>query len=165
MSAHEELEFEPSMRQGELQSAVLVADEPGIYPAEVQSPLLRQWWVAFGASAVFVVSGHLLIKAGLNGITPSAANASVIARLINVLLQPEVAVGLMIYMMGTVCWMRAVSQKEISFLYPLSSLNYVLVAAASSLFFHEVIGVRRAGGVLLVVLGMILMNRQSGAKR
>ena len=47
-------------------------------------------------------------------------------------LQSQVFTGLLIYLAGTVCWMRAVSQKEISFLYPLSSVNYVLVVAIST---------------------------------
>lgn len=136
-------------------------------PAHVKSAtapvagLLSQWWMAFAGSAVFVVSGHLLIKAGLNSGVAAPADAGFAMRALHAVLNPEVLGGLIIYFAGTICWMRAVSQKEISFLYPLSSVNYVLVAAASSLLFHEAISVKRAGGVLLVVLGMILMNRPS----
>jgi uncharacterized membrane protein len=126
--------------------------------------LLGKWWVAFIASAIFVVSGHLLIKAGLNALTAVPPGTGVVGRVLHLLLQPAVAGGLMVYVSGTVCWMRAVSQKEISFLYPLSSLNYVLVAAASAVLFHEVISPRRAAGVLLVVTGMVLMNRRSGER-
>jgi drug/metabolite transporter (DMT)-like permease len=57
--------------------------------------------------------------------------------------------------------MTAVAQKEISFLYPLTSVNYVIVAGTSVVFFHEVISTRRAFGVLVIVLGMLLMNRKS----
>ena len=123
--------------------------------------LLSHWWMAFAGSAVFVVTGHLLIKAGLNSAVAAPAGAGFLARALQAALNPEVLGGLIIYFAGTICWMRAVSQKEISFLYPLSSVNYVLVAAASSLLFHEAISAKRAGGVLLVVLGMILMNRPS----
>ena len=35
------------------------------------------------------------------------------------------------------------------------------VAGTSILFFHEVISFRRAAGVIVIVLGMFLMNRQS----
>ena len=153
------------MMQIESESSVLVAETRGKGdPTAVGSSLLMKWWVAFSASAVFVVSGHLLIKAGLNKIVVVQGATTLVHRLLNVVLQPEVLAGLLIYSLGTVCWMRAVSQKEISFLYPLSSVNYVLVAAASSILFREVISAKRAAGVVLVVVGMIMMNRRSGAK-
>src|SRR4051794_1781619 len=110
------LEFEQTMMQGESETAVLVATPTAACEVDRQpSKLLTKWWVAFGASAVFVVGGHLLIKAGLNSVTASPATASIIARLLHVVLQPEVVIGLLVYSMGTVCWMRAVSEKEISF--------------------------------------------------
>lgn len=123
--------------------------------------LASQWWMAFAASAVFVVSGHLLIKAGLNSLAHTAGDPLAL-RLLHTILQPGVFGGLFIYALGTVCWMRTVSQKEISFVYPLSSVNYVLVVMASIAFFQEVISLRRAIGVVTIVLGMILMTRQSG---
>ena len=133
--------------------------------ASVLPRILSQWWVAFAASSVFVVSGHSLIKAGLNSLAPLPASAEFVARVLHVVLHPMVVAGLLIYLMGTVCWMRAVSQKEISFLYPLSSVNFVLIAAASMVFLQEDISARRMVGVLFVVFGMILMNTRSDRGR
>jgi drug/metabolite transporter (DMT)-like permease len=126
--------------------------------------ILQQWWVAFAASSVSVVSGHLLIKAGLNALVPLPAGTALTSLVLHVLLQPQLLAGLVIYLVGTIFWMRAVSQKEISFLYPLSSVNYVLVAAISVAIFHEVMSARRTAGVLVIVFGMILMTRQSSRK-
>jgi uncharacterized membrane protein len=61
--------------------------------------------------------------------------------------------------------MRAVSLKEISFLYPLSSLNFVLIAAASTVLLQETISGQRIAGILLIVLGMVLMNTRAGERR
>jgi multidrug transporter EmrE-like cation transporter len=124
--------------------------------------LLSRWWIAFAASSIAVVSGHLLIKAGLNALLPSPAGTDLFRRVLHEVLQPQVSTGLLIYIAGTICWMRAVSQKEISFLYPLSSVNYVLVVAISTTLFHEAISARRAAGVIVIVIGMILMIRQPG---
>lgn len=122
--------------------------------------LALQWPVAFSASSIFVVCGHSLIKAGLNAAAAhSAASMGLAARIGAVLSQPLVIGGLLIYFLGTICWMTAVAQKEISFLYPLTSVNYIMVAGTSILFFHEVISLRRAIGVFVIVLGMFLMNR------
>ena len=134
--------------------------EPAALPG-----IFSHWWVAFAASSFFVVCGHLLIKAGLNGLTPLQANAGIATRVLHSVLQFKVLAGLSIYMMGTVCWMRAVSQKEISFLYPLSSINFVLIAAASMMFLQETISMQRIAGILFIVLGIILMNTLSGERR
>src|SRR5438270_11609918 len=114
---------------------------------------IRQWWVAFAASTILVVCGHLLIKAGLNAASLHIASTSLAARILHLVLQPQVIEGLLIYLLGTVCWMTAVAQREISFLYPLTSVNYVLVVATSALFFHEAVSVRRAAGVAVIVIG------------
>lgn len=123
--------------------------------------LVRQWTVPFAASSIFVVCGHSLIKAGLNAVASNVANMGLAARIASVLTQPFVIEGLLIYFLGTICWMVAVAQKEISFLYPLTSINYVMVTGTSVVFFHEVISIRRALGVIVIVLGMFLMNRKS----
>lgn len=127
----------------------------------VAGDILRRWWVAFAISSVCVVSGHLMIKAGLNHLIPPPAGTGFLTKLAHQFLQPQVFAGLLVYVTGTVCWMRAVSQKEISFLYPMTSLNYVLVTGATVVLFHEVMSVQRTVGVIVIVIGMLLMNRQS----
>jgi drug/metabolite transporter (DMT)-like permease len=106
-----------------------------------------------------VVSGHLLIKMGLSHLAAFPSPLPVWMRVFHCVTQPEVAAGLLVYSLGSLCWMIAVAQQEISFLYPLSSVNYVLVVLASSTFFGEAVSLRRMAGVALIVLGMVLMNR------
>lgn len=149
-------------RDGDATAAVL---QPALRPSRSSADrdggyirLLSRWWVAFTASAAFVVSGHLLIKAGLNAAARQPVGSGLFA-LIHTLMQPEVLAGLIVYLFGSLCWIVAVAQQEISFLYPLSSLNYVLVVVASSVLFQETVSARRGSGVVLIVVGMILMNR------
>jgi uncharacterized membrane protein len=124
--------------------------------------IIARWWVAFTASSLFVVSGHLLIKAGLNTAAVTVAPVAGIARIAHMAFQVEVVAGLLIYFLGSVCWMIAVAQREISFLYPLSSINYVLVVMISYVLFSEAISWQRVSGVAVIVLGMVLMNRRAG---
>lgn len=122
---------------------------------------LHRWWIPFSASSLFVVSGHLLIKSGLNTGTASSLVAPLWSRIFHCVIQTEVAIGLAVYFLGSLCWMLAVAQQEISYLYPLSSINYVLVVIASSVFFDERVSSRRMFGVAFIVLGMVLMNRRN----
>ena len=136
-----------------------------VQPAEKSMfrAIIGRWWVAFTASSLFVVSGHLLIKAGLNAAAATVSQAAGVARIVHSVLQVEVIAGLLIYFLGSVCWMIAVAQREISFLYPLSSINYVLVVMISYALFSETISWQRASGVAVIVLGMVLMNRRAGS--
>jgi len=140
--------------------ATPVRVETSITPNAV-SALFRRWWIPFAASSLFVVSGHLLIKSGLSAAAQGVPSLSIWMRVFHCVVQVEVATGLLIYVVGSLCWMMAVAQQEISFLYPLSSVNYVLVVFASSMFFGETVSGRRLSGVMLIVLGMVLMNRKA----
>lgn len=122
--------------------------------------VLGSWWVAFAASSVFVVGGHLLIKSGLASLVPTT-DVGLVSRVLQTLGHLPVIAGLFVYLVGTVCWMRAVSMKEISFLYPISSINYVLVVIGSLWLFQETLSTRRLLGIGLIVAGMILMNRRT----
>jgi drug/metabolite transporter (DMT)-like permease len=138
----------------------MLIEAPEQWERPARRGLLHHWWVPFSASSLFVVSGHLLIKAGLSSAALSAASGPAWERVLHCLLQPAVSGGLLVYLLGSLCWMVAVAQQEISFLYPLSSMNYVFVVLASSVFFHESPSLRRLGGVALIILGMVLMNRK-----
>jgi drug/metabolite transporter (DMT)-like permease len=147
-----------------LPSELTVIDSPVDVPHQPAAisrvrGLVTQWWIAFMASSIFVVSGHLLIKAGLNAAAYHVSGASGPTTMLHTVLQPAVVIGLATYGFGSVCWIIAVAQQEISFLYPLSSINYVLVVVASSMLFGEAISFRRGAGVSMIVLGMVLINR------
>src|SRR3974390_1097416 len=101
------------------QSGSFLVELATVKPGETN--VLTQWWVAFAASTVCVLCGHLMIKAGLIASTHVASAPGVWQRVVQILAQPQVILGLLIYILGTVCWMAAVAKKEISLLYPLTS--------------------------------------------
>jgi len=122
-----------------------------------ESTLTCRWEIAFVGAALLVVCGHLLIKAGLNTIPLISGGLS--NKLLAIITQPTVLLGLGIYGFGTLCWMSAVAQTELSLLYPLTSLNYVLIAFLSYLVFGEKISLIRGSGIALIALGMVLLTR------
>jgi drug/metabolite transporter (DMT)-like permease len=115
-------------------------------------------WAVFGA-ILFAVAGHLLIKFGLNAVAKTAVmNENLVHRLLRYVLQPAVFFGLGIYAVGTLLWVLAVSKREISYLFPLSAMNYVLVAIGGMVLFGEAIPAGRWAGILVVVSGVVLMQ-------
>lgn len=121
-----------------------------------QQALSWQW--AALAAVLFASAGHLLIKFGLVSAAPSAAGMDTVARIMHYLLQPAVAGGLAIYGLGTMFWISAVSRRDISFLYPITALNYALVCVGGKFFFGEFISAGRWLGIGVVVLGVALLQ-------
>lgn len=115
-------------------------------------------WAVFG-SILLAVVGHLLIKFGLNAVSKTAVfHLGLIHRVLVYVLQPAVFFGLATYALGTLLWVLAVSKREISYLFPLSAMNYVLVAIGGMVLFGEAIPVGRWLGILVVVAGVVLMQ-------
>jgi drug/metabolite transporter (DMT)-like permease len=113
-------------------------------------------WTAIGA-IVLGSAGHLFIKLGLT-LGAHTGSAGLLNRAGNYLLQPWVIAGLAVYACGTALWIYAVSQRQISLLYPLTALTYVLVAVGGKLFFAEFISAGRWLGIGVVVVGVAMLQ-------
>ena len=127
------------------------------------SRLTFRWEIAFVGAALLVVCGHLLIKGGLNALSAST-HLSLSSKLLQIVQQPQVLLGLGIYGLGTLCWMAAVAQTELSLLYPLTSLNYILIAFLSYAIFDEKISIKRGSGIALIALGMVMITKSHRKK-
>ena len=67
--------------------------------------------------------------------------------------------GLMFYGFALIFWLGAMSTLEISFMYPMLSLGYVIVAVLAFIFLGENISLARWAGIALIVVGSILIAR------
>lgn len=69
--------------------------------------------------------------------------------------------GLICYGVSLLCWMRALAQYELSFAYPLLSMNYVLVyiGAATWPRLNETVSMTRTAGIVLIFLGVLIVSR------
>jgi drug/metabolite transporter (DMT)-like permease len=111
----------------------------------------------FGA-VILAAIGHLMIKAGLTAVAATTSQADIFHRLLVYFSQPYVVLGLMIYGIGTAMWIFAVSKHDISYVFPISALNYVLVTLGGKFLFGELIPAKRWAGVAVVIVGVALMQ-------
>ena len=126
------------------------------------SSIALPWQLAALGAILLASTGHLVIKLGLIAAGHEASPAGGRARIIETLFQPAVIGGLAIYGIGTLLWISAVARKNISFLYPLTALNYVIVSVGGKLWFGETISPARWTGIAIVVLGVALLQVSSG---
>lgn len=104
--------------------------------------------------------GQLLFKLGMNQIGVFNFSLSNITGLIlKVLMSPALIAGLMLYFLSTGVWFLVLSRAEISYVYPLISLSYIVTAAGGYLFLHEHVSPTRLLGTLIIIVGVVLVCR------
>src|SRR3989338_4738634 len=82
---------------------------------------------------------QVILKKGMNqqGIVDVKFTREAIFRMIKMYLNSIIIIGTLIYGFSIVLWTVVLSKIELSYAYPLASLNYPLVAFISTLVFKE----------------------------
>lgn len=70
-----------------------------------------------------------------------------------------IILGIMLYAMSVFLWLGAMSSLDVSFMYPLLSLGYIITAVLAFIFIGENITLLRWTGIALVVAGCFLITR------
>ena len=118
-----------------------------------------------GTLALILVSvtlsacAQVLFKFGVAPVPGSVGNPSLIGAVIGTLFRPGILGGLALYGIGTLIWLRALAQIELSQAYPFVGLGFVMTAALGYVVFDEALGPTRLIGIALVIAGVILVGR------
>ena len=70
---------------------------------------------------------------------------------------PYVFVGLLIYVISTVIYLAALSRGELSILYPIIAVSYIIAAVLAVFFLNEKITLVRWVGIITIVVGVFLV--------
>lgn len=108
-------------------------------------------WVSVGA--VIGSLGAVGLKAGANHL-----QFNVRALLTNW----KLGLGLGLYLISTVFYVKGISRGEISVLFPLVSLGYVWTAIWSRVFFGESMTRAKYAGLALILIGCVLLGIGKG---
>ena len=76
--------------------------------------------------------------------------------LAKLLVNPWVASALFGLFLAALAWMAALTRLDLSHAYPFTSLAFVLVLAASALFFHEPVTGPKIAGIALICIGIAI---------
>lgn len=115
-------------------------------------------YIFLASSILLAVTGQLLMKKGMLvfGAFPAS---QFLFKIIPMLLNPYVFFGIACFGFSAITWLVVLSRLELSFVYPLVSVAYILVAVASWFFFKENLTLMRWLGILVIVLGVFLISR------
>ena len=102
-------------------------------------------------SALLNAAGQVLFKAARSA-HPDVALSSLFA-------YREIWAGLAVYGLSSVCWLWVLARAPLSFAYPILSLTFPIVLAASAIFFSELILPLRWMGVGMIMVGVSVLAR------
>jgi uncharacterized membrane protein len=113
-----------------------------------------------GAVVVSNVAGNLALAWGMKH-GPADAGP------IRALFEPVVILGIALLIAWTLMRLALLERKDLSWVLPVTSVGYVLNAAAGAVFLHEPVSAARWAGTLLIVGGASLVGlseaREPGA--
>ena len=105
--------------------------------------------------------GQTALKSGMNqvGEIGSLGQLFNLGTLFHIFTNPRVLAGISLYVISLVLWLGALSTLNVSFMYPLLSLSYVITAIIAFVFLKESITLLHWAGISLVVGGCFLIMR------
>ncbi|OGB86990.1 hypothetical protein A3H38_03615 [candidate division WOR-1 bacterium RIFCSPLOWO2_02_FULL_46_20] len=115
-------------------------------------------YLLLGVSILLAVTGQLLMKKGMM-VVGSFPASQMLQHILPMFLSPFVFFGFACFAASSLFWLVVLSRLELSFVYPMVSVAYVIVALASFIFFKENVTLMRWMGISVIILGVFLISR------
>jgi drug/metabolite transporter (DMT)-like permease len=127
--------------------------------SEARSQMIFTLLVALVA-IMLLVGGQTLLKLGLNDVGGvSLFGGNPIGSLLGLLRTPWIILGFACYGASSVLWLDVLSKLDFSLAFPMVSLTYVFQLLIGRFIFHEIVGLDRIVGVLLILSGLFFVIR------
>jgi uncharacterized membrane protein len=118
-------------------------------------------YVLVSTVILLVTYGQLIIKHRVNllGSAPALGQPAELGRyLFSALTDLGIVSGLSAAVLAALAWMVTLSRYELSSVYPLLAINFLLVPFFSILFFEEDLNVLKGFGLVIVVAGLVIFS-------
>ena len=102
---------------------------------------------------IMLVSGQVLWKIGVSKMHFELSPKGIIEALLN----PYILGGGIMYVFATVIWLYLLSRTELSKIYPLQSLCYVVGTLAGVLIFKECFTLNKGLGLVFIIIGAFII--------
>lgn len=106
--------------------------------------------------------GQILFKRGVDALAPGESRFG-LTHLLRALASPAILGGVAIHVIEFALWIEILGLLPLSVAFPLESISYVTVLAATRLFLREIVPVRRWMGVALICAGIVVLGATSQA--
>ena len=105
------------------------------------------------------VIGQLVMKSGMNKRGKLKLHLkTLIPDIFRIYFNIHVIIGVLCYGISFFMWLAVLSNIDLSYAYPLVSVNFVLVALFSKMVFKEEVSKKRWISIFVILLGVILVT-------
>ncbi len=120
------------------------------------------YFILFFIGLLVGLTGQLLLKKGMTSIGEVTLFSKGLNNFFKTVGQmftnKSVLAGVFLFSCSTLLWLVILSGLELSYIYPMVSLNYVLTAIGSKMFFKEKITKMRWLSIAVIIAGVVLVS-------
>jgi drug/metabolite transporter (DMT)-like permease len=116
---------------------------------------------------VFEATGVVLLKKGIDRVgAVEKVNLGEVLRVVRAgVTSPHIVAGVFFEALFFGCLLLLMSRSDISFVWPLTALSFVMTTFAAMLFLHETVSGVRWAGVVFIVIGAGLISYSEHIKK
>ncbi len=102
--------------------------------------------------------GQVFMKLGVNAYGEVNISSKEFKRLFLMMFQPFVMLGLSFYAFSSVLWLVALSKADLSFVYPMIGIGFILSSFFGRFIFKESFTFMKVFGILSIILGVVMVG-------
>lgn len=107
--------------------------------------------------------GQVLLKVSARNLHRlTAGNGPVSQSLLRLVAMPVMWVGIVLFAVSMLLWIKALTTAPLGLAYPMVSLGYVVVAVLSWIFFGESVTMWQILGIATIIVGVIVLGASQG---
>jgi drug/metabolite transporter (DMT)-like permease len=100
---------------------------------------------------------QIFFKTGMNDLKLDGAPGQQTLLILRAVFKPAVFFGLFLYVVSTVLWLKLLSTQELSYIYPMIAVSYVMVTVLSIVVLKEDVPPLRWLALLVICLGVAML--------
>ena len=109
-------------------------------------------------SIALAIAGQLLMKKGMQSFGTFPVS-QLLSNIIPMFMNPWVFFGFMAFGFSSIFWLVVLSRLELSLVYPMVSVAYVVVALIAYFWMGENVSMLRWAGIFVICFGVFLISR------
>jgi drug/metabolite transporter (DMT)-like permease len=107
----------------------------------------------------FTITSQLVLKNAVNGISSILKDEGIVQFLLAAITSPYIYAALTLQVGGYILWFFVLAQERLSVAFAINgSFFYLMVAAASWVFFDERLNLWQWFGLVLISVGVVILN-------
>ncbi|MBZ4668175.1 MAG: hypothetical protein PWP07_2721 [Epulopiscium sp.] len=116
--------------------------------------IMKNIWVAL-LSVFLGAIGQVILKVGADQLGELPFSFKTLPKdIIHIIKIPQIILGIILFSVSFLLWIKVLTKNELSYSYPLVSLNYIIIMIMSVFLLGEEISLRKILGTVLIVLGV-----------